>query len=189
MESETEYILVTGGIGFIGSHTVVELVAEDKHVIIVDNCSNSSIKCLDRINTITERPSYIKFFNLDIKNRQALEDQIFSKFKISSVIHFAAYKAVGESVAKPLDYYENNVSATIGLLQLMVKYSVNCFIFSSSACVYGENAFANETDPIQPINPYGHNKAMIEQVMKDISFANKDFCTIALRYFNPIGAH
>ena len=155
MESNTEYILITGGIGYIGSHTVVELVAEDKHVIIVDNQANSHIRCLERIHTITGKPDLVKYFNIDIRDSQALDDQIFSQFKISSVIHFAANKAVGESVAKPLLYYDNNVSATIGLLKLMVKYNVNCFIFSSSACVYGENAFALETHTIQPINPYG----------------------------------
>lgn len=114
--SDTEYVLVTGGIGFIGSHTVVELVAEDRNVLIVDNLSNSNIKCLDRLNTITGKPHLIKYFDIDIKDTKSLEEQIFTKFKITSVIHFAAYKSVGESVRKPLDYYENNVSATIGVL-------------------------------------------------------------------------
>ena len=139
-----QYILVTGGLGYIGSHTVVELVAQDENVLIVDNLDNSNIKCLDRLKEITGKPDKILFIELDIKNQQAMEDQIFSKYTLKSVIHFAAYKAVGESVSKPLEYYNNNVCGTVTLLLLMKKYKVKCFIFSSSACVYGENALCTE---------------------------------------------
>ena len=143
-----QYILVTGGLGYIGSHTVVELVEQDENVLIVDNLDNSNIKCLDRLKEITGKPDKIVFIELDIKNQQAMEDQIFSKYTLKSVIHFAAYKAVGESVSKPLEYYNNNVCGTVTLLLLMKKYKVKCFIFSSSACVYGENALCTEKDKI-----------------------------------------
>ena len=158
------YILVTGGLGYIGSHTVVELVAQQKEkVIIVDNLDNSSIKCLDRIREITKAAETdLKFFQMNIMDVPAMEEQVFSKHTIKSVIHFAGYKAVGESVSKPLEYYNNNVSGTISLMQLMQKYKVKTFVFSSSATVYGENPSCKEGDTIQPINCYGRTKSMVE---------------------------
>ena len=151
-----EFILVTGGLGYIGSHTVVELVQEkDENVLIVDNLDNSNIKCLDRLKEITGKPDQIHFLELDIKNQDKMESEVFQKYTIKSVIHFAALKAVGESVSKPLEYYNNNVCGTVTLLLLMKKYKVKCFIFSSSACVYGENPLCTEGDKIQPINVYG----------------------------------
>ena len=130
-------VLVTGGLGYIGSHTVVELIAEGYDVVIVDNLYNSNMKCLDRIKQITKKDD-IPFENVDIKNYEAM-DKLFQQYKPTSVIHFAAYKAVGESVSKPLEYYDNNVSGTISLLRIMDKYQCRVFVFSSSACVYGEN--------------------------------------------------
>lgn len=157
------YVLVSGGLGYIGSHMVVELVSELKEkVIILDNLDNSNPKCLERLQEITGKPENILFFEGDVREASQMEELIFSKFKIKSVIHFAALKAVGESVKKPLEYYENNVSGTVTLLKLMDKYSVNCFVFSSSACVYGDNPSCTEEDRIQPLNPYGQTKAMIE---------------------------
>lgn len=184
-----EYCLVTGGLGYIGSHTVVEMVNQDFKVVIVDNLDNSNVKCLDRINQITGKPENIVFVELDIKDLGKMEELVFQKYKITSCIHFAAFKAVGESVAKPLEYYHNNVCGSVTLLRLLQKYQVRLFIFSSSACVYGDNPHCIEGDKIQPINPYGQTKAMIEQIMKDYAFSDPEFCGISLRYFNPIGAH
>jgi len=131
----------------------------------------------------------ILFHEGNICDEKFLEDKIFKNYKFKSAIHFAALKAVGESVAKPLEYYHNNVSGTIYLLRLMQKYEVKCFVFSSSACVYGDNPKCLEDDKIQPINPYGQTKAMIEQIMRDYAQSNSSFSAISLRYFNPIGAH
>ena len=150
-----DHILVTGGLGYIGSHCVIELIEEGSSVVIVDNLNNSNIKCLDRLHEITGKPDQIVFKQIDLLDVKTLEEEVFKNFKISSVIHFAAHKAVGESVAKPLDYYHNNVCATVTLLKLMQKYGCKCFVFSSSACVYGENPECVEGDTIQPINPYG----------------------------------
>ena len=122
-------------------------------------------------------------------NSFATLDQIFEKHKPHAVIHFAAFKAVGESVKKPLEYYDNNLAGTIQLLKAMKKHNCNTIVFSSSACVYGDNASCKETDPNMPLNPYGHTKVMIEQILKDYSFSNDDFLAISLRYFNPVGAH
>jgi len=159
MESQQEYILVTGGLGYIGSHTVVELVTvHNEHVLIVDNLDNSSIKCLDRLKKITQKPDQIVFHQFDLLDEKNMDEKVFSQYKIKSCIHFAALKAVGESVSKPLEYYNNNVAGTITLLRLMQKYKVKCFIFSSSACVYGENPACTENDPVYAsniINPYG----------------------------------
>lgn len=188
--SET-FILVTGGLGYIGSHTVVELIEkEDENVIIVDNLDNSNIKCLDRIREITGvDENKLKFFQLDILDEKNMDEQIFMKHNIKSVIHFAGLKAVGESISKPLEYYHNNFSGSVILMRLMKAYGVKTLVFSSSACVYGDNAACKEGDKIQPTNPYGQTKAMIEQVMKDYAASDSSVVMIALRYFNPIGAH
>ena len=151
-----EYVLVTGGLGYIGSHTIIELIeGNNDNIIIIDNLDNSRMTCLDRMKHITGKPDNFVFHQVDIRNESALENIIFSKYKIKSVIHFAALKAVGESIKYPLDYYHNNVGATVILLRLMNKYDVNVIVFSSSATVYGDNPLSKEEDKIQPINPYG----------------------------------
>ena len=141
-------ILITGGLGYIGSHTVVELVEQGHSVVIVDNLDNSSRVCFDRLVQITGKPDQLKFVEVDILDTAKLDELVFSQFNFSSVIHFAAFKAVGESVSKPLKYYHNNVCGTVGLLLLMQKYKVKVFVFSSSACVYGENPNCIEGDVI-----------------------------------------
>jgi UDP-glucose 4-epimerase len=145
---EKKRILVTGGLGFIGSHTVVELLNCGYHVCIVDNLGNASPKVLDRINEITGKgDEELTFIEGDLRD-SALLDKVFTDFKPLGVIHFAAFKAVGESVAKPLEYYDNNLGSTITLLKTMEKHHCNLMIFSSSSCTYGENAYCHETDPI-----------------------------------------
>jgi UDP-glucose 4-epimerase len=153
---------VTGGIGFIGSHTVVELVTEGKNVIIVDALWNTNIKCLERINEITRKSEAVKFFEMDFGDSALLEEKIFKTHKIKSVIHFAGFKAVGESVEKPLMYYQNNVARTINLLQLMEKYDCNEIIFSSSCTVFGDGGTNDESGALGPISPYGRTKYFIE---------------------------
>lgn len=155
MEGKKEEILITGGLGYIGSHTVVELISQGESVVIVDNLNNTDIKCLDRLREITVKPENIVYYDVDINNEKAMDEAVFAKHNLKSTIHFAAFKAVGESVQKPLDYYMNNVGGTITLLRLMQKYGVKTFVFSSSACVYGENPKCIEDDIIQPLNPYG----------------------------------
>jgi len=162
MDSSQTYTLITGGVGYIGSHTVVDLVERGDKIVIVDNLDNSNIKCLDRLREITKVEDAIIFHEIDIKNEEKMEKEVFQKYKFNACIHFAAYKAVGESISKPLDYYNNNVCGSITLLRLIQKYAVKCFVFSSSATVYGENPQCVEQDKIQPINPYGQTKAMIE---------------------------
>ncbi|MBQ3852285.1 MAG: UDP-glucose 4-epimerase GalE [Lachnospiraceae bacterium] len=182
-------ILVTGGAGFIGSHTVVELLTSGKEVVILDNLSNSNEKVLGRIEAITgKKPS---FYNADIRDRDALND-IFAKEDISAVIHFAGLKAVGESVAKPWEYYDNNVTGTLTLVDVMRKHGCKNIIFSSSATVYGNPAFVPITEECpkgQCTNPYGWTKSMLEQILSDIQKADNEWNVILLRYFNPIGAH
>ncbi len=181
-------ILVTGGLGYIGSHTVVELLNEGYQVYIVDNLSNSSIDVLDKIETITNlRP---KFKEVDLLDYEGLET-VFKENKFDGVIHFAGLKAVGESVEIPLAYYDNNVVATVNLLKLMEKYAVANIIFSSSATVYGEPDTVPmvEDFPTFATNPYGQTKIMVENILSDLVVADKDFTAIALRYFNPVGAH
>ena len=181
-------ILVTGGLGYIGSHTVVELLAKDYKVVIVDNLSNSTIDVLDKIEEISKKRP--KFYEVDLLDVESLK-QVFKENSFDGVIHFAGLKAVGESVEIPLKYYENNVTATINLMKLMEEFKVLNMIFSSSATVYGEP----DTVPMQEdfdtyaTNPYGQTKIMVEEILKDYSKANKDFTAIALRYFNPVGAH
>lgn len=181
-------ILVTGGAGYIGSHTVVELLNIDKEVIIVDNFSNSNPIVLDRIRQITNRD--FKFYKIDTTDESALE-VVFKENKINSVIHFAAHKAVGESVEKPLDYYTNNLINTLIVLNLMRKYKVNKFVFSSSATVYGDphTCPITENFPLSTTNPYGSTKLIIEDILRDIAKADPIFNIAILRYFNPVGAH
>lgn len=183
-------ILITGGTGFIGSHTVVELIQAGETPIIVDNLCNSKEIVLDRIETITgKRP---KFYKADLCDAEAL-DKVFSENPdIESVIHFAGLKAVGESVAIPATYYYNNLVSTLNLCEAMKKHGVKIIVFSSSATVYGDPAEIpiKETTPLgKTTNPYGETKQMIERILADIWYANKDWSVSILRYFNPVGAH
>lgn len=182
-------ILVTGGTGYIGSHTVVELLNAGKKVVIVDNLANSKICVLDRIEAITgKRPVFVKCDLLD----GALLDKVFSDYPdIDSVIHFAGLKAVGESCRIPLRYYHNNLTGTFNLIDCMLHHGVNRIVFSSSATVYGKPKTVpiNEKFPLSTTNPYGETKLMIERILKDCAAANPAFSVCILRYFNPIGAH
>ncbi len=182
-------ILVTGGTGYIGSHTVVELQQKGHGVVVLDNLVNSNIQVLERIEQITGRAPI--FVQADIRNGAAL-DQVFSEYEIDAVIHFAGLKAVGESVAQPLRYYENNVSGTLMLCEAMAKAGVFKLVFSSSATVYGADAPVPyvESMPLgQPSSPYGASKAMVERMLADLCLADERWAIAALRYFNPIGAH
>lgn len=181
-------ILVTGGAGYIGSHTVVELLQLGREVVIVDNLSNSSILVLDRIEEITgTRPT---FYQLDVADKDALR-AVFEKENIESAIHFAGYKAVGESVEKPLMYYENNIMSTLALVEVMAEFNVKKIVFSSSATVYGLNNPSPliEDMPTSATNPYGYTKVMLEQILRDVQLSDKEWSVALLRYFNPIGAH
>jgi len=181
-------ILVTGGLGFIGSHTCVELIDKNHKVIVADNLSNSKIETLDNIEKISGvKPD---FYKIDVTIGSEVEN-LFKTYKFDGVIHFAGFKAVGESVEKPLDYYYNNLVSTISLSQMCLKYNVNKFVFSSSATVYGENEspLKENMELLPRTNPYGETKAMSERILKDTSNANLDFSVSLLRYFNPIGAH
>ncbi len=182
-------ILVTGGTGFIGSHTVVELLKIGEKVVIVDNLKNSKKCVLDRIETITgKRPA---FECVDLLDKEAL-DGVFTAYPdIESVIHFAGLKAVGESVEKPLLYYHNNLTGTFNLLECMEKHDVNRIVFSSSATVYGmpKSVPISEDFPLSTTNPYGETKLMIERILKDACHARPALSACVLRYFNPIGAH
>ena len=181
-------ILVTGGLGFIGSHTVVELLEAGDEVVVVDNLYNSSIDVCDKIKEITGKS--FSFYQEDVCNEEKL-DEIFLKEKPEAVIHFAAYKAVGESVKEPIMYYQNNLMSTLTVCKVMLKHNCNKFVFSSSATVYGspKSLPIREDFPLSTTNPYGSTKLMNEQILKDISIANPDFSVVVLRYFNPIGAH
>ena len=182
-------ILVTGGAGYIGSHTVVELQSAGYDVVVVDNLCNSSEKALDRVSKITGKP--VKFYKADILDRDAL-NEVFDKEEIDSCIHFAGLKAVGESVAKPWEYYENNIAGTLTLVDVMRKHNVKNIIFSSSATVYGDPAMIPITEECpkgQCTNPYGWTKSMLEQILTDIQKADPEWNVVLLRYFNPIGAH
>ena len=181
-------ILVTGGAGYIGSHTVVELIKLGKEVVIVDNLSNSSILVLDRIEEITgKRPT---FYELDVADKAALRS-VFEKESIEAAIHFAGYKAVGESVEKPVMYYENNIMSTLALVEVMAEFGVKKIVFSSSATVYGLNNLSPllENMPTSATNPYGYTKVMLEQILRDLEVSDKEWSVALLRYFNPIGAH
>ena len=182
-------ILVTGGAGYIGSHTVVELQSAGYDVVVVDNLCNSSEKALDRVSKITGKP--VKFYKADILDRDAM-NEVFDKEEIDSCIHFAGLKAVGESVAKPWEYYENNIAGTLTLVDVMRKHNVKNIIFSSSATVYGDPAIIPITEECpkgQCTNPYGWTKSMLEQILTDIQKADPEWNVVLLRYFNPIGAH
>lgn len=183
-----EKVLVTGGAGYIGSHTVVSLIENGYEPVIVDNLYNSSEKVLERLEFITKKK--IKFYNVDCCNLTDLE-RVFELENPHSVIHFAAYKAVGESVLKPLMYYENNLGSLINVLKCMVKFGVKNLVFSSSATVYGnpQSVPIYEDFPTQVTNPYGRTKLMIEEILYDFTKVNPDFRVALLRYFNPIGAH
>ena len=182
-------ILVTGGTGYIGSHTCVELINNNYEVVIVDNLYNSRIEVLDALETITGvKP---KFYQVDILDYDKLEN-VFKENDFDAVIHFAGLKAVGESAEKPIEYYENNISGSINLYKLMNKYHVNNLVFSSSATVYGEDfevPFKEEYGYGTTTNPYGTSKKMNEMIITDISKANENMSSVLLRYFNPIGAH
>ena len=182
-------ILVTGGAGFIGSHTVVELMNAGYDVVIVDNLVNASEKSIERIEQIVGKK--VKFYKVDINDRDGL-NEVFDKEQIDSCIHFAGLKAVGESVVKPLEYYSNNISGTLVLLDVMRKHNVKNIVFSSSATVYGNPAFIPITEECpkgQCTNPYGWTKSMLEQILSDLYRADNEWNVILLRYFNPIGAH
>ena len=181
-------ILITGGTGFIGSHTVVELLNDGRDVVILDNLSNSKECVIDRIETITgKRP---KFYNADLLDYEAV-DRVFSENDIDSVIHFAGLKAVGESVAQPIRYYHNNLTGTLILCEVMAKHNVKLIVFSSSATVYGkpESVPIREDFPRSTTNPYGETKLVIERILADICVSDPEWSVSILRYFNPIGAH
>lgn len=182
-------ILVTGGAGYIGSHTCVELLNEGYDVIVVDNLCNSCKEALDRVQEITGKT--LKFYEVDILDREGLT-KVFEAEQIDSVIHFAGLKAVGESVAKPLEYYQNNITGTLVLCDVMRSHGVKSIVFSSSATVYGTPAFVPITEECPKgicTNPYGWTKSMLEQILTDLHTADPEWKVILLRYFNPIGAH
>ncbi|MCU8006643.1 UDP-glucose 4-epimerase GalE [Shewanella sp. SM87] len=181
-------ILVTGGAGYIGTHTVVELLNAGNDLIVLDNLSNSSIEALNRVERITGKS--VTFYQGDILNK-ALLQKVFNDHAIDSVIHFAGLKAVGESVAKPLKYYENNVTGTLILCQVMAEFKVKNLVFSSSATVYGDPASLPITEdfPTGATNPYGQSKLMVEHILADVHNADPSWNIARLRYFNPVGAH
>jgi UDP-glucose 4-epimerase len=181
-------ILVTGGTGYIGSHTVVELMNANHSIVIVDNLCNSSIKVLDRLEKLAGK-NFV-FIKADIRNGEVL-DQIFKEYNIDAVIHFAGLKAVGESVKQPLSYFENNVGGTLALVQAMDRASIHCLIFSSSATVYGDPTQVpiKESSQLQPTNPYGRSKLMCEDILRDLQSSDSRWHIAILRYFNPVGAH
>ena len=182
-------ILLTGGAGYIGSHTCILLLQAGYDVVIIDNLCNSDISVLERIEKLADgrKPEFVQ---ADIRDEDAL-DKLFNKYNIYAVIHFAGLKAVGESVEKPLLYYRNNVEGSLCLFEQMNKHNVKRIVFSSSATVYGDPASLPITEdfPLSATNPYGQNKLMVENILKDISHADKDWHVILLRYFNPVGAH
>lgn len=182
-------VLVTGGAGYIGSHTVVELLNRGEKIIIVDNFSNSKPEMLDKIRKITNKD--FKFYEVDLLDRENLDKVFAENPDFESVIHFAGLKAVGESVAKPIEYYHNNITGTLILLDIMKKYNCKKIVFSSSATVYGDPATVpiKEDFPLSTTNPYGSTKLMIEQILRDVYISDNDWSIILLRYFNPIGAH
>ncbi|GHU42471.1 UDP-glucose 4-epimerase [Clostridia bacterium] len=182
-------ILVTGGAGYIGSHTCIELIQAGHDIVVMDNLVNSSEESLARVERITGKK--VKFYKEDLLNPEGVS-KIFEKESIDSVIHFAALKAVGESVQKPLEYYQNNVTGTLLLCDVMRKHGVKNIIFSSSATVYGDPAvvpITEDTPKGNPTNPYGQTKSMMEQILTDLHVADKEWNVVLLRYFNPIGAH
>ena len=181
-------ILVTGGAGYIGSHTCVELLNEGYEVVVVDNLCNSCVESLNRVEKITGKK--VTFYEIDLKDQAKLRE-VFQKENIEAVIHFEGWKAVGESVAKPLEYYDNNLVSTLVLCATMEELGVKNIVFSSSATVYGDPATVpiREDFPLSVTNPYGRTKLMQEEIFRDLSVAKKDWKIVLLRYFNPIGAH
>lgn len=181
-------VLVTGGAGFIGSHTAVELLEAGKDIVIVDNFMNSSPVVIDRIKKITGKD--FKFYEVDLLDKEALE-KVFKENKFESAIHFAGLKAVGESVEKPLMYYRHNITTTLNLCEMLSKYNAKKIVFSSSATVYGKpkSVPISEDFPLSTTNPYGETKLMIERILKDLYISDNEWSVSILRYFNPIGAH
>lgn len=181
-------ILVTGGAGYIGSHTCVELLQAGYEVVVVDNLCNSKITSLERVQQITGKK--LEFHKVDLCEIDAL-DQVFSQAKVDAVIHFAGLKAVGESVNIPIPYYQNNIAGTLNLLQVMDKYAVKDIVFSSSATVYGDPASLPITEdfPLSATNPYGRSKLIIEEMLGDVYISDNQWNVALLRYFNPVGAH
>ena len=182
-------ILVTGGLGYIGSHTCVELAKNGHEIVIVDNLYNSKMEVLDALEELTGQR--FKFYDYDLVDKEKVKD-LFEKEEIDSVIHFAGYKAVGESVEKPLMYYSNNLISTINLLEVMKDKGVKNFVFSSSATIYGDPGVPKYTEELgrgKTVNPYGTTKAMIEQILEDLYASDNSFNITLLRYFNPVGAH
>jgi len=181
-------VLVTGGAGYIGSHTCVALLEAGHEVVVADNLCNSRAETIDKIKQITERE--VAFYRIDVTDERAV-DEIFAKHNFDGVLHFAGLKAVGESVAKPLQYYYNNLVCTMVLIKACLKYGVKKFVFSSSATVYGENKvpFVENMELLPTTNPYGETKAMSERILQDVARANPDLEVSILRYFNPVGAH
>lgn len=181
-------ILVTGGAGFIGSHTALELLNEDYNVVVVDNLSNSNVESISRVEKLSSKK--IDFYEVDLLNKHDLRE-VFNAYSFDAVIHFAALKAVGESVEKPLRYYRNNVVGTINLCEIMQEAGVHNFVFSSSATVYGDPSQSplSEDSTLSAVNPYGQTKLTTEFILKDLQLANPEWNVALLRYFNPVGAH
>ncbi len=181
-------ILVTGGAGYIGSHTCVELLEAGYEIVVIDNLSNSNEESLHRVEKITGEE--LDFYKVDMRDKERLR-RVFAEHQFEAVVHFAGLKAVGESVEKPLLYYQNNVSGTIVLSEVMEEFDVKNIVFSSSATVYGDphTVPIKEDFPVQPTNPYGHSKLMIEQILRDLYSSDSSWNVILLRYFNPVGAH
>ena len=181
-------VLVTGGLGYIGSHTTVELLDNNYEVVIIDNLSNSKIEVVDKIKNITGKD--FKFYQADVRDKDVL-NKIFEENKIDSVIHFAGLKAVGESVEKPLIYYQNNIDSTLTLCEVMNEYNVKKLVFSSSATVYGKQEVLpiKETASLSTTNPYGSTKLFIEYILDDLYNSDNEWSIVKLRYFNPVGAH
>ncbi|NBC03288.1 MAG: UDP-glucose 4-epimerase GalE [Bacteroidetes bacterium] len=181
-------ILVTGGAGFIGSHTALELLNAGYKVVVIDNLSNSKLTAISRVETLSSKK--IDFYQMDLLNKKDLRE-VFNAYSFDAVIHFAALKAVGESVEEPLRYYRNNISGTINLCEIMQEAGVNNFVFSSSATVYGDPSQSPLTEDaeLSAVNPYGQTKLTIEYFLKDLQTANPDWNVALLRYFNPVGAH
>lgn len=180
--------LITGGAGYIGSHTIVELLADDRDIVVMDNFSNSKPVVLDRLREITGKD--IRFYQTDMLDSDSME-AIFRENEIDSCIHFAGFKAVGESVQKPLLYYHNNITGTLKLCELLSKYNAKKIVFSSSATVYGrpQSVPIKETFPLSTENPYGETKLMIERILSDLYRSDNEWSVTILRYFNPAGAH
>lgn len=181
-------VLVTGGAGFIGSHTVLELLRDKHEVVVIDNFSNSKYESLRRVEELTG--GKVNFYQIDLVDKEATR-KVFQEHDIKSVIHFAAHKAVGESVTYPLMYYQNNLTSTLNICELMIEYNVNNIVFSSSCTVYGdpETVPLDETSAVSAVNPYGRTKLYIEQILEDLYIANPLLNIALLRYFNPVGAH